>query len=826
MNSALDIRNRIDELCDTFDRQWSADSLQQIAELLPLAPVQHTGLLLRELVQIDWERCLKSEQKVPFSRYAEHFPEYADELQAVAAELDSSVAQHGTTLSGDAAQPQLPDIDVSQMVGPYQLQERIGEGGMGVVYRAIHQELGRTVALKIVALPMADAISRFQAEARTIAGLNHPHIVQIFETGEYQQRPFLALELMHGGSLDVLLRKDLPVPQRAAEILLQITAAVAAAHEFGIIHRDLKPANVLLDGDGNAKLADFGLARNLNLDSQTISGTLLGTPGFMSPEQTIGSEPSVQMDIYGLGAVLYATLTGRPPFRGASIPETLRMVREYEPVSIRNLVPGVPVDLESICLKCLQKKPAARYASAAELADELRAFQQGRPVKARLPSRREKFLRWCLRHPTETLLSSILLMAVLLGGLGVVWQWRRAETNADQFRQAAEFASAETRRAEQEKDTAQAVNRFLRDMLAAAQPTRLGRKATIVDVLEQAVQEVDNAFDQHPRIEAAIRRTLGETYRSLGDGAAAIQQFRSALKIYQSEFGSTQAQTLEVMDDLAGALRSLGDDDQDLQEALALRKAVVAARRESLGETHPLTIAALSNLANVLVKAGDSDSAEKLYRSALAAMKTQPQVPLQDEFAVRFNLASILWDRGLLVDAEREVRAVIDDLQNQTDAFEGTEIELLNAQNTLAGILVDAGQPDQARTVYQTVLQERRDVLGRDHPHTLSTHRRLIRLLVQMQDFVGALPVVNDCLEIHNHRFGEAAGLTFGVRQSLASTLIGLGRLDEAQSVLAQTVAVLQEQRGADHRYTQEARNDWNSFLQQHGASLSDGKPE
>ncbi len=814
MTTPLEIRNRIDELCDEFDRDWSGHSAQRMRDLLDQVAVEHRGVLLRELVQIDQERCLTSGRTVPAKNYHLQFPDHAAALDALMADKESADIQDAGTLASDhAARLPVSDIGTHQVIGSYELQELIGEGGMGVVYRAVHQELGRTVALKIVAIPMAEAVSRLQAEARTIAGLNHPNIVQIFETGEYQQRPYLVLELMPGGSLDDTLRQDLPSAKRAAEILLQITEAIAAAHEIGIIHRDLKPANVLMDADGNAKLADFGLARNLNLDSQTMSGALLGTPGFMSPEQTTGDEPHRAMDIYGLGAILYAALTGRPPFRGTNITDTLTMVRDREPVSVRALVPSVPVDLESVCLKCLQKNPSSRYASAAELADELRAFLSGRSVKARPPSRPEKLWRWCRRNPTVASLSAVLTLAVVLGISGVVWQWRRAEANAERFAQAAELAQAETQRAEEEAETTAAVNLLMQDVLGAAQASRLGRNATVRDAMDEAADRVDDVFADRHRVAAAVHQTLGETYRSLGEGERAIEQLRLALQYAKTAFGDTEEHTLAALDGLAGALRSLGEDT-DLAEAASLRETVLQQRSASLGDTHPRTIVAMNNLATVYMDAGKDERAAELYKQALSLIGRHPDSDPRDATPTRFNLASILWDRGRLDEAEREVRAVIESLAAEVDDFEGVNVELLNAQNTLAGILHDQQQHDEAASLYRSVLAERQRLLGRDHPHTLSTHRRLTRLLVAIGQFEAALPLLQDCLELHNGKVGEAAGLTFSVRQSVATALVGLHRTAEAESFLRETLTILQQTRGEDHRYTLQARQALDEFLE------------
>ena len=254
-------RNKIDDLCDEFDRGWERHDPDAISAMLDKVDPELRPELFRELVQIDQECCLKSGQTLAAVNYQARFPEYVGVLEELVAERAADEAVIETRSCDDSVPwPPLPQFPMIETIGGYRLEERIGEGGMGVVHRAVHEELGRSVALKIVAFPMADAVPRFQSEARTIAGLNHPHIVQIFETGEYQKRPYLVLELMKGGSLADVLQDEVLTPQRAAEIVLQITSAVSAAHKLGVIHRDLKPANVLMDEAGDAKWCGFGLA--------------------------------------------------------------------------------------------------------------------------------------------------------------------------------------------------------------------------------------------------------------------------------------------------------------------------------------------------------------------------------------------------------------------------------------------------------------------------------------------------------------------------------------------------------------------------------------
>ncbi len=281
--------------------------------------------------------------------------------------------------------PPLPAID------GYDILSVVGNGGMGIVYQATQVRLGRVVALKMILAAGATPrdLARFQEEARAVAALQHPNIVQVFETGEAGGRPYLALEFVRGGSLAQHLKGQPAAPRRAAELAVVLARAVQHAHENGIVHRDLKPANILLDPDGTPKVADFGLAKRLNDDSGfTQTGTVVGSPSYMPPEQAVGDVKAVgpHSDIYSLGAILYELLTGRPPFRGETILQTIQQVSEHPPVPPAALQPGVPRDLEVICLKCLEKLPGERYRTAAALADDLGRFLAGEPIHAKPPS--------------------------------------------------------------------------------------------------------------------------------------------------------------------------------------------------------------------------------------------------------------------------------------------------------------------------------------------------------------------------------------------------------------------------------------------------------
>jgi serine/threonine protein kinase len=323
--------------------------------------------------------------------------ELAPTNAALAAELRARIERRKQLL-GIFESPALGMPDTVLAVPPlphvegYEILEVLGRGGMGVVYQARQLGLNRVVALKMI-LAGANAspqdLARLRAEAEAVAQLAHPNIVQIFEIGEQGGCPFLALEYVGGGSLAQHLDGTPVAPKQAAELVLALARAVHHAHEKGIVHRDLKPANVLLLADGTPKIADFGLAKRADANyAHTQTGTILGSPSYMAPEQASGASDKVgpPTDVYALGVILYELITGRPPFKGTTLLETIEQVREHDPVPPRFLIPKTPRDLEIICLKCLEKSPRRRYESAAVLADDLQSFLRGEPISAQSPT--------------------------------------------------------------------------------------------------------------------------------------------------------------------------------------------------------------------------------------------------------------------------------------------------------------------------------------------------------------------------------------------------------------------------------------------------------
>jgi WD40 repeat protein/tRNA A-37 threonylcarbamoyl transferase component Bud32 len=336
-----------------------------------------------------------------------------------------------------------PDMSGGPAVPGYEILGELGRGGMGVVYKARQVKLNRLVALKMILAgghAGAADLARFRIEAEAIAALQHPHIVQVFEVGEHEGKPYFSLEFCAAGSLAQKLNGTPLPPAEAARLVETLARAMEAAHQKGIIHRDLKPANVLLLEDGTPKITDFGLAKKLDETGQTASGAIMGTPSYMAPEQaggtastgskSGGSPIGPAADVYALGAILYEFLTGRPPFRAPSAMDTLLQVLADDPLPPTQLQSKTPRDLETICLKCLQKEPAKRYASALALAEDLQRFQADEPIVARPVGGWERGVKWVKRHPALAAVYALVLLVTVLGGVGgsMAWHWQQTET--------------------------------------------------------------------------------------------------------------------------------------------------------------------------------------------------------------------------------------------------------------------------------------------------------------------------------------------------------------------------------------------------------------
>jgi serine/threonine-protein kinase len=611
-----------------------------------------------------------------------------DQFDSLIAPLRGNASPHATPVNAmgesvaSAGEKTASDLPV---VSDYEIVAEIARGGMGIVYKARHRRLNRLVALKMIlsgAFASTTDIARFRREAQTIAHLDHPHIVPIYEIGEHEGQPFFAMRLIEGDHLGRSVKDFIGEPRAAARLLLPVARAVHYAHQRGLLHRDLKPANILVDKAGQPHITDFGLAKWVadsaaaphaatvrwpvgpmtgtettgNGDSTpagpvplTYSGAAVGTPSYMAPEQATGRQADLTTaaDIYSLGAILYELLTGRPPFRADTALETLFEAVEREPTRPGTLNRQVDRDLETICLKCLEKEPGRRYASAAALADELERYLRDEPILARPVRAGERLLRWARRRPVVAGLL-VALCVSLTAGLGLTtWQWRRAEANftdAEEQRYQAErnLAEARTQRERAEKAFRQAHHavdtfcvRLADDRLRNVPGVQPLRK----ELLEGALQYYDAFVKERgddPTLQAELARIyyrIGGLTGAIGSKDRAQAAYRQAIDIYQRLRQST-ADSQEIRAGLARTLINLGflqsdtgqrrDALQSYREAEGLLVELCAAEPTNASYKNSLSIT-YTNTGSILRAAGDLAGARTAFKQAHGLMRALVQ---------------------------------------------------------------------------------------------------------------------------------------------------------------------------------------------------------
>jgi serine/threonine-protein kinase len=499
-------------------------------------------------------------------------------------------------------------------VAGYQILGELGRGGMGVVYKALQRGLHRLVALKmILAGHHADdkQRARFHTEAEAVARLQHPNIVQIHEVGEHEGLPYFSLEFVDGEPLDKKIAGIPQAPRLAAQMVETLARAMHFAHEQGIVHRDLKPANILMTRDGIPKIADFGLAKCLEAadSGQTKSGTLVGTPSYMAPEQARGDVRVVGplSDLYALGAILYELLTGRPPFQGASAMDTVTRVTRDDPVPPARLQPRTPLDLETICLKCLQKEPASRYADCFELAEDLHRFLTGEPIRARPVGHVERVWRWCRRNPTLAAAATAILLLFLVVSVGSTWaafairaQKELAEQNALKARASEMIAQRRKVIAEENEQKARASEKLAEDQAELALKTlgllinevqsQLGKQPGAQQLKRELLETAMNGLKRVAGGDAGkLRRNTSDAYFKMGEIARELGNTADASRYWQQYYEMAESALKDNPDqerlklEMAWASRFLGEisvERGDLRKALAYHRRALALRQE------------------------------------------------------------------------------------------------------------------------------------------------------------------------------------------------------------------------------------------------------
>ncbi len=679
----------------------------------------------------------------------------------------------------------------------YEIIAEIGRGGMGVVFKARQLDLNRPVAIKMIlgeGYERPEQLARFKLEAEMAARIHHQNVVQVYDSGTCAGRPYLVLEWVDGGTLSTYLKSKPQSARAAARTVSLLARAVHATHCVGIVHRDLKPGNVLvaptaaatssratgstastvsrpnalavtltLDGQAVAltpKVTDFGLVKRMDEDTRlTETGRVLGTPEYMAPEQAQGRPADIgpPTDVYALGIILYQMLTGQTPFHDTSIHTIMRRVVDDEPVPPRRHQSKLPKDLETICLKCLEKAPGRRYQTAEALGDDLDAFLDGRPIGARATSTVERAYKWAARRPAVAALSAASVLFFVLGFAGITWQWRAAVAQRD--------------RAVKAETATDAVNHFLvDDLLATATPEKqLGRKVTVEEVLQNAAARIDGRFADQPEVAADLRLALGNSYRKLGLFERADRHLTAGLDLRRKTLGDAHRDTLAAASD-RGLLLA---DERKWDEAIPLLRQVVADARAKLGADDSLTLESNERLAVVLQQRGDAAEAESVFKETLDAARRVFGPADPRTLTVLNDFGILLEARKKLPDAEAAFREAAD---GRAKALAPTHPATLESLANLAVVLDDEGQWAKAKPIYQQVLAGKLRVLGRDHIDTLSTMNNLADLLERHGEPDAALPLFDDAYEGYRKVLGRDNPETLKVQNCLGEFYFRLGQ--------------------------------------------------
>jgi serine/threonine-protein kinase len=668
---------------------------------------------------------------------------------------------------------------------------------MGLVYRARHIALDRVVALKVVLAgehASSEQRARFLTEAQAVARLVHPNIVQIYEIGQTAELPYFSLEYVDGGSLERKVDRQPQDPQWAAALVETIARAMHVAHRNGVIHRDLKPSNVLLTRDGVPKIADFGLAKRIESDSgQTHTGDIMGTPTYMAPEQAWGWKPQVgpRSDLYSLGATLYTLLTGRPPIQGTTPMETIEQVRTQEPVPPSRLQPKIPRDLETICLKCLQKEPEKRYATAEDLADDLRRFLQGDTILARPVSAPERLWRLARRNPKVAALTAsatLLLVAVAVISMAYAAVLRQKNIEVGKLLMAAN-AEKEAREVAFEQNRA-ALNAWrslgrlvMQDLkeLQVAQPLRQKVLDEVYSGIRRTIAGMEPLYSIY-RLSKNAREAdfaMAGVYKLLGDELLEMNQVRAAMEHYRrmglilEEAAAADTKDVDIKVQLANnravlgyvILHKLGDPkaaEGYLKQALELRRERLKSEPES--DVAKIAVAnALGALATCYQKAGNLEAARGLFEWELRVRESLRE-PAKRDYETRRELSGLHQKLGELSIQLGDVHGARVNYDRSFDLRESLAKEdpshLKNRRDLYLSItnfgdmnLVSLKDAKAAKAYYEKALEGYRKLVA---ANPSAVHKGdvsfgcyyLATALLRLGDTAGAARLYRECLDL------------------------------------------------------------------------------
>src|SRR5215471_14575489 len=721
--------------------------------------------------------------------------------------------------NGEALEP-----TVARMLkdfGDYELLEEIGRGGQGVVYRARQKSLNRIVALKVIGLAnwaTQAHVKRFRMEAEAAASLDDPRIVPIYEIGEHDGACYYSMKFIEGGQLDRIIGNESMPGRKAAELMAKLAHTLHHAHQHGVLHRDVKPSNILIDARGEPHLTDFGLARLVETES-TVTRTLevLGTPSYMAPEQAAGNKAQLTSatDVYGLGAVLYQLLTGHPPFAGGTTYETVRMVLETQPRQPRLYNAKADRDLETICLRCLEKEPARRYATAEAVAEEIERFLRHEPIQSRRSSRLECVWRWCRRKPLVASLVAALILVVAIGSVGVLLESRRIQKEREFVRRTNLSEQETARLAAEQTNNPAAYDAYLRGRafpggwhldgaiglfqeavkldpnfvlawaylsIAQSQSYWLGtdpspaRLAAAKDALDRAL---------------ALDSDLPETHLALGyyrhygprDYAGALAEFQRAEKDLPNNadiilaIAALQRRLGHWDEAIAAQRRAVGLDPRNFHASWNLVDTYLILRRfpEALAEVdrelawNPTNVGARSQKADIFLATGNLPAAEPLLlaKPQLGAIQRAVCSLSHRRYATAIEILS----KALAAETDRDTR---------------------NIEKLLLGLCQQrAGDVAAARATYQNAAEDFRRQLEKAVPDSFAagqTHGFLGRVYAGLGEAAAAIAEGQKAMAIHPTSKDPVEGPV--EEENMAQIYALLGDADHALPILKRLLQI------------------------------------
>jgi tetratricopeptide (TPR) repeat protein len=716
-------------------------------------------------------------------------------------------------------------------MGRFELIERIGIGAFGSVWKARDKSLDRTVAIKI---PRQGAMTpeeqeKFFREARAAAQLRHPNIVSVHEVGREGDTIFIVSDFVRGVTLGDWLSGQQPTTREAAGLCAKIADALHHAHEQGIIHRDLKPANIMIDDDGGPHLMDFGLARReVGEVTIAVDGFALGTPAYMSPEQAEGKAHTAdrRSDVYSLGVILYEMLTGERPFRG-NHRMLIRQAIYEEPRSTRRLNDRIPRDLDTICMKCLQKAAAARYASAAELAADLRRWQSGQPIHARPVPKWERAAKWVRRHPAPSGLAVVLCLATLGGIAGLTWHNRELEERniqlersrgetADALKEAKAAATAaqeQGKRAEREAENAKQVLNVLVGAFESANPIYFGgyrfgnptasqSHLSARDILERSYQYVRNREQNlDPMLRSELLDSIGNAYAGMGALKNASDCLEEALRIRKALYGSAAnaelATTLHNLGFLGFEFGRYEEAEQRLREALAMRTALYGAADPYHAEIAMTKFI----LAATSLELEFQPEIESLLRDVVTAGEHGLKGHDRELAFANAGLGIVLARQGktlaglkYLNDAQTILGQAGDEVATVFQKVAWSVVQSQSGNNTAAANTLLAALADAER------------IVGEIHPAVHIMRLDLAKSFHRLGDFDKAFEILTSTVELANKGLGRQPRTAEAV-YLLGDVLLDQGEIEAANEQYEEAFEILKEcgyaerQEGAEISY-------------------------